>query len=86
MEPPGTGKNLLASAVAGEAGLPFFSCAAPEFVELFVVSRVRDLFEKTKSKAPCIVLIDEVFRRIGWQRGAGLGGGNGERSRPVIGC
>lgn len=61
--PPGTGKTLLAKAVAGEAGTPFFSCAASEFVELFVgvgASRVRDLFEKAKAKAPCIVFIDEI--------------------------
>ena len=68
--PPGTGKTLLAKAVAGEAGVPFFSCAASEFVELFVgvgASRVRDLFEKAKAKAPCIVFIDEVR----WGEGGG---------------
>ena len=71
--PPGTGKTLLAKAVAGEAGVPFFSCAASEFVELFVgvgASRVRDLFEKAKAKAPCIVFIDEIDA-VGRQRGAG---------------
>ena len=76
--PPGTGKTLLAKAVAGEAGVPFFSCAASEFVEMFVgvgASRVRDLFEKAKSKAPCIVFIDEIDA-VGRQRGAGMGGGN----------
>lgn len=71
--PPGTGKTLLAKAVAGEAGVPFFSCAASEFVELFVgvgASRVRDLFEKAKAKAPCIIFIDEIDA-VGRQRGAG---------------
>ncbi|KAM0037334.1 ATP-dependent zinc metalloprotease FTSH [Helianthus debilis subsp. tardiflorus] len=83
--PPGTGKTLLARAVAGEAGVPFFSCAASEFVELFVgvgASRVRDLFEKAKSKAPCIVFIDEIDA-VGRQRGAGLGGGNDEREQTI---
>ena len=83
--PPGTGKTLLARAVAGEAGVPFFSCAASEFVELFVgvgASRVRDLFEKAKSKAPCIVFIDELDS-VGRQRGAGLGGGNDEREQTI---
>lgn len=83
--PPGTGKTLLARAVAGEAGTPFFSCAASEFVELFVgvgASRVRDLFEKAKSKAPCIVFIDEIDA-VGRQRGAGLGGGNDEREQTI---
>ena len=81
--PPGTGKTLLAKAVAGEAGVPFFSCAASEFVELFVgvgASRVRDLFEKAKAKAPCIVFIDEIDA-VGRQRGAGMGGGNDEREQ-----
>merc|ERR1739845_322951 len=70
--PPGTGKTLLAKAIAGEAGVPFFNCAASEFVELFVgvgASRVRDLFEKAKSKAPCIIFIDEIDA-VGRQRGA----------------
>eukprot|EP01024_Parvocaulis_polyphysoides_P071817 TRINITY_DN898_c0_g1_i10.p1 TRINITY_DN898_c0_g1~~TRINITY_DN898_c0_g1_i10.p1 ORF type:complete len:711 (+),score=179.89 TRINITY_DN898_c0_g1_i10:156-2288(+) len=83
--PPGTGKTLLAKAVAGEAGVPFFSCAASEFVELFVgvgASRVRDLFEKAKNKAPCIVFIDEIDA-VGRQRGAGLGGGNDEREQTI---
>ncbi|PKA66356.1 ATP-dependent zinc metalloprotease FTSH, chloroplastic [Apostasia shenzhenica] len=83
--PPGTGKTLIARAVAGEAGVPFFSCAASEFVELFVgvgASRVRDLFEKAKSKAPCIVFIDEIDA-VGRQRGAGLGGGNDEREQTI---
>lgn len=83
--PPGTGKTLIAKAVAGEAGVPFFSCAASEFVELFVgvgASRVRDLFSKAKSKAPCIVFIDEIDA-VGRQRGAGLGGGNDEREQTV---
>ena len=83
--PPGTGKTLLARAVAGEAGVPFFSCAASEFVELFVgvgASRVRDLFERAKAKAPCIVFIDEIDA-VGRQRGAGLGGGNDEREQTL---
>ncbi|CAD7699535.1 unnamed protein product [Ostreobium quekettii] len=83
--PPGTGKTLLAKAVAGEAGVPFFSCAASEFVELFVgvgASRVRDLFDKAKEKAPCIVFIDEIDA-VGRQRGAGLGGGNDEREQTI---
>lgn len=83
--PPGTGKTLIAKAVAGEAGVPFFSCAASEFVELFVgvgASRVRDLFGKAKSKAPCIVFIDEIDA-VGRQRGAGMGGGNDEREQTV---
>ena len=83
--PPGTGKTLLARAVAGEAGVPFFSCAASEFVELFVgvgASRVRDLFDKAKAKAPCIVFIDEIDA-VGRQRGAGMGGGNDEREQTI---
>ncbi|CAL5218808.1 g534 [Coccomyxa viridis] len=83
--PPGTGKTLLAKAIAGEAGVPFFSCAASEFVELFVgvgASRVRDLFEKAKQKAPCIVFIDEIDA-VGRQRGAGMGGGNDEREQTI---
>ncbi|MCL7029051.1 hypothetical protein MKW94_028246 [Papaver nudicaule] len=83
--PPGTGKTLLAKAVSGEAGVPFFSCAASEFVELFVgvgASRVRDLFEKAKAKAPCIVFIDEIDA-VGRQRGTGMGGGNDEREQTI---
>jgi cell division protease FtsH len=83
--PPGTGKTLLAKAVAGEAGVPFFSTAASEFVELFVgvgASRVRDLFEKAKAKAPCIIFIDEIDA-VGRQRGAGMGGGNDEREQTI---
>lgn len=83
--PPGTGKTLLAKAIAGEAGTPFFSCAASEFVELFVgvgASRVRDLFDKAKAKAPCIVFIDEIDA-VGRQRGAGMGGGNDEREQTI---
>merc|ERR1711966_225437 len=83
--PPGTGKTLIAKAVAGEAGVPYFACAASEFVELFVgvgASRVRDLFEKAKSKAPCIVFIDEIDA-VGRQRGAGMGGGNDEREQTI---
>jgi len=83
--PPGTGKTLLAKAVAGEAGVPFFSASASEFVELFVgvgASRVRDLFEKAKAKAPCIVFIDELDA-VGRQRGAGMGGGNDEREQTI---
>jgi cell division protease FtsH len=83
--PPGTGKTLIAKAVAGEAGVPFFSCAASEFVELFVgvgASRVRDLFEKAKAKAPCIIFIDEIDA-VGRQRGSGMGGGNDEREQTI---
>ncbi|MEB3246642.1 MAG: ATP-dependent zinc metalloprotease FtsH [Synechococcus sp.] len=83
--PPGTGKTLLARAIAGEAGVPFFSMAASEFVELFVgvgASRVRDLFRKAKEKAPCIVFIDEIDA-VGRQRGAGIGGGNDEREQTL---
>ncbi|MEB3180026.1 MAG: ATP-dependent zinc metalloprotease FtsH3 [Nostocaceae cyanobacterium] len=83
--PPGTGKTLLARAVAGEAGVPFFSISGSEFVEMFVgvgASRVRDLFEQAKSNAPCIVFIDEIDA-VGRQRGAGLGGGNDEREQTL---
>ncbi|MDX1978179.1 MAG: ATP-dependent zinc metalloprotease FtsH [Pseudanabaenaceae cyanobacterium bins.68] len=83
--PPGTGKTLLARAVAGEAGVPFFSISGSEFVEMFVgvgASRVRDLFEQAKDKAPCIVFIDEIDA-VGRQRGAGLGGGNDEREQTL---
>ena len=83
--PPGTGKTLLARAVAGEAGVPFFSISASEFVEMFVgvgASRVRDLFEKAKASAPSIVFLDEIDA-VGRQRGAGLGGGNDEREQTL---
>ena len=83
--PPGTGKTLLAKAVAGEAGVPFFSISGSEFVEMFVgvgASRVRDLFEQAKNNAPCIVFIDEIDA-VGRQRGAGLGGGNDEREQTL---
>ena len=83
--PPGTGKTLLAKAIAGEAGVPFFSMAASEFVEMFVgvgASRVRDLFRKAKQKAPCIIFIDEIDA-VGRQRGAGIGGGNDEREQTL---
>ncbi|MBE9222211.1 ATP-dependent zinc metalloprotease FtsH3 [Cyanobacterium stanieri LEGE 03274] len=83
--PPGTGKTLLAKAVAGEAGVPFFSISGSEFVEMFVgvgASRVRDLFEQAKQSAPCIVFIDEIDA-VGRQRGAGLGGGNDEREQTL---
>ncbi|BAW97720.1 ATP-dependent metalloprotease FtsH subfamily protein [[Synechococcus] sp. NIES-970] len=83
--PPGTGKTLLAKAVAGEAGVPFFSISGSEFVEMFVgvgASRVRDLFEQAKQNAPCIVFIDEIDA-VGRSRGAGLGGGNDEREQTL---
>ena len=83
--PPGTGKTLLAKAIAGEAGVPFFSIAASEFVELFVgvgASRVRDLFKKAKQTSPCIVFIDEIDA-AGRQRGTGIGGGNDEREQTL---
>ena len=83
--PPGTGKTLMARAVAGEAGVPFFSISGSEFVEMFVgvgASRVRDLFEQAKQNAPCIVFIDELDA-VGRQRGAGLGGGNDEREQTL---
>jgi cell division protease FtsH len=83
--PPGTGKTLLARAIAGEAGVPFFSIAATEFVEMFVgvgASRVRDLFRQAKAKAPCIIFIDEIDA-VGRQRGAGIGGGNDEREQTL---
>jgi cell division protease FtsH len=79
--PPGSGKTLLARAIAGEAGVPFFSISGSDFVEMFVgvgASRVRDLFEQAKKSAPCIVFIDEIDA-VGRQRGAGLGGGHDER-------
>ncbi len=82
---PGTGKTLLAKAVAGEAGVPFFIISGSDFVEMFVgvgASRVRDLFEEAKKKAPCIVFIDEIDA-VGRQRGAGLGGGHDEREQTL---
>lgn len=83
--PPGTGKTLLAKAVAGEAGVPFFSISGSDFVEMFVgvgASRVRDLFDQAKKSAPCIVFIDEIDA-VGRQRGAGLGGGHDEREQTL---
>lgn len=83
--PPGTGKTLLARAVAGEAGVPFFSISGSDFVEMFVgvgASRVRDLFEQAKKNEPCIIFIDEIDA-VGRQRGAGLGGGNDEREQTL---
>jgi len=83
--PPGTGKTLLARAVAGEAGVPFFSISGSDFVEMFVgvgASRVRDLFTQAKAKAPCIIFIDEIDA-VGRHRGAGLGGGNDEREQTL---
>lgn len=83
--PPGTGKTLLARAVAGEAGVPFFSISGSDFVEMFVgvgASRVRDLFEQAKKNAPCIVFIDEIDA-VGRQRGAGVGGGHDEREQTL---
>ena len=83
--PPGTGKTLLAKAIAGEAGVPFFSISGSEFVEMFVgvgASRVRDLFKKAKENSPCIVFIDEIDA-VGRQRGTGIGGGNDEREQTL---
>lgn len=83
--PPGTGKTLLAKAVAGEAGVPFFSISGSDFVEMFVgvgASRVRDLFDQAKKQSPCIVFIDEIDA-VGRQRGAGLGGGHDEREQTL---
>jgi len=82
---PGTGKTLLAKAIAGEAGVPFFSISGSEFVEMFVgvgASRVRDLFKKAKDSAPCLIFIDEIDA-VGRQRGAGIGGGNDEREQTL---
>merc|ERR1712164_89011 len=83
--PPGTGKTLLAKAIAGEAGVPFFSISGSEFVEMFVgvgASRVRDLFKKAKENAPCIVFVDEIDA-VGRSRGTGIGGGNDEREQTL---
>ena len=83
--PPGTGKTLLAKAIAGEAGVPFFSLSGSEFVEMFVgvgASRVRDLFKKAKENSPCLIFIDEIDA-VGRQRGAGIGGGNDEREQTL---
>lgn len=83
--PPGTGKTYLAKAVAGEAGVPFFSISGSDFVEMFVgvgASRVRDLFENAKKNAPCVVFIDEIDA-VGRKRGAGLGGGHDEREQTL---
>jgi cell division protease FtsH len=83
--PPGTGKTLLAKAIAGEAGVPFFSISGSEFVEMFVgvgASRVRDLFKKAKENAPCLIFIDEIDA-VGRQRGVGYGGGNDEREQTL---
>ena len=83
--PPGTGKTLLARAIAGEAGVPFFSISGSDFVEMFVgvgASRVRDMFEQAKKQAPCIIFIDEIDA-VGRSRGAGLGGGNDEREQTL---
>ncbi len=83
--PPGTGKTLLARAVAGEAGVPFFTISGSEFVEMFVgvgASRVRDLFDQAKKNSPCIVFVDEIDA-VGRQRGAGLGGGHDEREQTL---
>ena len=83
--PPGTGKTLLARAIAGEAGVPFFSISGSDFVEMFVgvgASRVRDMFEQAKKNAPCIVFVDEIDA-VGRHRGAGLGGGNDEREQTL---
>src|SRR5207247_4351083 len=83
--PPGTGKTLLARAVAGEAGVPFFSISGSDFVEMFVgvgASRVRDLFEQAKQASPCIIFMDEIDA-VGRHRGAGLGGGHDEREQTL---
>lgn len=83
--PPGTGKTLLAKAIAGEAGVPFFSLSGSEFIEMFVgvgASRVRDLFNKAKENSPCLIFIDEIDA-VGRQRGTGIGGGNDEREQTL---
>lgn len=82
---PGTGKTLLAKAIAGEAGVPFFSLSGSEFIEMFVgvgASRVRDLFNKAKANSPCLVFIDEIDA-VGRMRGTGIGGGNDEREQTL---
>ena len=82
---PGTGKTLLARAIAGEAGVPFFTISGSDFVEMFVgvgASRVRDMFEQGKKNSPCIIFIDEIDA-VGRSRGAGLGGGNDEREQTL---
>ena len=82
---PGTGKTLLAKAIAGEAGVPFFSISGSDFVEMFVgvgASRVRDMFDQAKRQAPCIVFIDEIDA-VGRHRGAGMGGGHDEREQTL---
>ena len=83
--PPGTGKTLLAKAVAGEAGVPFYSISGSDFVEMFVgvgASRVRDLFETAKKNSPCMIFIDEIDA-VGRHRGAGMGGGHDEREQTL---
>ena len=83
--PPGTGKTYLSRAVAGEAGVPFFSISGSDFVEMFVgvgASRVRDLFEQAKKNSPAIIFIDEIDA-VGRKRGAGLGGGHDEREQTL---
>lgn len=83
--PPGTGKTLLAKAIAGEAGVPFFSISGSDFVEMFVgvgASRVRDLFEEAKKNAPCIIFIDEIDA-VARRRGTGMGGGHDEREQTL---
>ena len=85
MGPPGTRKTLLAKAIAGEAGVPFFSISRSMFIEMFVgvgASRVHDLFKKAKENAPCIVFVDEIDA-VGRQRGTGIGGGNDEREQTL---
>ena len=83
--PPGTGKTLLARAIAGEAGVPFFTISGSDFVEMFVgvgASRVRDMFEQAKKQSPCIIFIDEIDA-VGRHRGAGMGGGHDEREQTL---
>jgi len=85
MGPPGTGKTLLARAVAGEAGVPFFSISGSEFIQMFVgvgASRVRDMFKTAKESAPCILFVDEIDA-VGRARGTGLGGGHDEREQTL---